>query len=725
MGIPLILAEKPDQGITLASIFKTKKSQGYVEILPNEIFPDGAYVTWAVGHVCQLVNPEQYEAAWKKWSLDTLPIIPTQFQYEVSKDKAKQFAIIKKLITDPKITEVIHAGDAGREGELIIRNILRLTKAHLPMKRLWISSLTPKSIKEGFQSLLNEADTRNLYYEAYTRACADWIVGINASRLYSLLLQQKGFSDVFSVGRVQTPTLALIVKREEEIEHFVSEPFWEVHADFKMGEKKYKGKWMKDGEARITSKEMAEKIAAFCHKKEAEVMDVQAERKDFLPPLLYNLSALQAEANRLFKFPPKKTLDVMQKLYQKGIVSYPRSDSRYVTSGEAEMFPDILQKLSRYSHYADFFPLPNESLLNNKRYVNEKKVTDHYAIIPTEQVPNESALSGDEQKIYDLVVKSLIAAHYENSIVEYTTVTTLVDKRATFQSKGKVQLQEGWRKVIPPYEKEKETELPVLSKGEQGNVTKVVVKESKTQPPKRYTEGQLITLMKSAGKHIEDKELEKVLMKTEGLGTEATRAGIITMLKDRKYIDVKKNLVFATAKAKILIEAVGKEVLASPEMTAKWEQRLKEISEGQASPAQFMELTKKMIFHLITTTKKDVGQWTFDEDITENFVPRTFKKSSPAKLGKCKLCDGYIVDKGSFYGCSNYQKTACSFTLSKKIKGKSITQKQIKKLLTEGITEVIQGFKKEEKEFSAQISWDEKERRIIFVFQDDSQKVKS
>lgn len=713
----LIIAEKPDQGITLASIFKTKKSQGYIEILPNDIFPKGAFVTWAIGHICQLVAPEKYDPTWKKWTIQSLPMVPAQFQYEVTKDKAKQFTIIKNLLSNPNVTEIIHAGDAGREGELIVRNILRLTKARQPMKRLWISSLTPKSIKDGFLSLLSESDTKNLYYEAYTRACADWVVGMNASRLYSLLLQQQGFEDVFSVGRVQTPTLALIVKREREIEDFVSEPFWEVQAEFKVEGKKYKGKWDKDGETRIQSQEMAEKIARFCEKKPVEVADVQAERKDFLPPLLYNLSALQAEANRLFKFPPKKTLDTLQKLYQKGIVSYPRSDSRYVTPGEAEMFPDILKKISHIPQYSELFPLPNESIINNKRYVNEKKVTDHYAIIPTEQVPNISSLSQEEQKLYDLVVKSLIAAHYEKSISEYTTIKTLVDGRATFQSKGKVQIQEGWRKVIPPNEKDRDPVLPILAKGETGNVVKVTVKESKTQPPKRYTEGQLITLMKTAGKHMEDKELEKVLMKTEGLGTEATRAGIITMLKDRKYIDIKKNLVYVTAKAKILIAAIGEEILASPEMTAKWEQRLKEISEGTASPKQFMEQTNKMISHLISLTMKAAGDWSFDDGLKEDFTPRTFKKSSGStKLGSCKLCGGSVVDKGSFYGCTNYQKTGCTFTISKKIKGKSITQKQMKKLLMEGTTDVIEGFKGKEKEFAAKMTWDEKEKKIQFVF---------
>ncbi|MBU5341858.1 DNA topoisomerase III [Caldifermentibacillus hisashii] len=712
----LIIAEKPDQARTLASVFKNKKAQGYIEILPNEIFPDGAFMTWAIGHLCELVPPEKYNPEWKKWSLATLPMIPSQFQYQVSKDKAKQFSVIKKFINDPRITEIIHAGDAGREGELIIRNILRLTKAKQPMKRLWISSLTPKAIKEGFRNLRDETETKNLYFEAYTRACSDWIVGMNASRLYSILLKEKGFSDVFSVGRVQTPTLALIVKRELEIEQFVSEPFWEVIGEFFINGKKYKGKWEVDGDSRIKKADMAAKIAQFCNGKPAEITDVKREKKEYQPPMLYNLSALQAEANRLYKFPPKKTLDILQGLYQKGIVSYPRSDSRYVTPGEADMFPDILHKISRIEKYAEFFPLPISSIRNNKRYVNEKKVTDHYAIIPTEQVKDPEKLSADEQKIYDLIIKSLLAAHYEKSVYEYTTVKTLVDGRATFLSKGKVQLAEGWRKVIPANEKDGEPELPLLEKGETGIVKKVNVKESKTQPPKRYTEGQLITLMKTAGKHIEDKELEKVLDEAEGLGTEATRAGIITMLKSRKYIEIKKNLVYATAKAKILIHAIGKELLASPEMTAKWEQRLKEIAEGKANAKQFIDMTNKMITHLVTETTKQAVEWSFDREVTENFVPRQFKKSAPRKLGNCKFCDGNVIDKGTFYGCSNYQKTGCSFTISKKILGKTITQAQLKKLLTDGVTDQIQGFKSKDKEFNAKLAWDEQEKKIKFVF---------
>ncbi|PLR99669.1 DNA topoisomerase III [Bacillus sp. T33-2] len=708
----LIIAEKPDQGRTLASVFKTKKRDGFIEILPNELFPAGAYATWAIGHLTELSAPERYNSQWKKWSLETLPIIPGQFQYEVVKSKAKQFSVIKKLAMDPKVTEVIHAGDAGREGELIIRNILRLAGCSKPMKRLWISSLTPQAIKDGFAKLLSEADTRNLYYEAYTRACADWVVGMNASRLYTILLKQKGFSDVFSVGRVQTPTLALIVKRELEIESFVSEPFWEVHANFNIKGKKYSGKWEKDGESRITTKEMAEKIAAFCSGKQAEVADVKSEKKEFLPPLLYNLSAIQAEANKRFKFSPKKTLDVLQGLYQRGIISYPRSDSRYVTPGEAQGFPVILKKLQAIPAYGELFPLPIESIGSNKRYVNEKKVTDHYAIIPTEQVPNLDRLSADEQKMYDLLARSLIAAHYPASTAEYTTITTLVDGRAEFVSKGKVQLEEGWRKVLPQKETDKDPVLPAVEKGESGDVVKAEVKESKTQPPKRYTEGQLITLMKTAGKHVDDKELEKVLMKTEGLGTEATRAGIITMLKDRAYIEVRKNLVYATAKAKILVEAVGEQVLASPEMTAKWEQRLHEIGEGNFSPKQFIDQTGKMVHHLIAETAEKHSAWSFGQQITDAFVPGKQKGKRSTSLGPCKKCGGPVVDKGTFYGCSNYRKSNCDFTISKNILGKSITQKNIKSLLKTGSTEMIEGFTSKDRTFDARLVWDGEKVKI-------------
>jgi len=472
---------------------------------------------------------------------------------------------------------------------------------------------------------------------------------------------------------------------------------------------------VKDGESRVNEQQLAEKIALFCEQKQAEVLDVKTERKVFPPPLLFNLSSLQATANKLYQFSPQKTLDVLQKLYQKGIVSYPRSDSTYVTKGEAETFPDILQKLSELPAYKSFFPLSTTTILHNKRYVNEKKVTDHYAIIPTEQVVDPDKLSADERNIYDLVVKRLLAAHYDDAIFDYTTVTTLVDGRATFLSKGKQQMQEGWRKVIPLRE-EDDILLPSLTEGERGKVVDVRVKESKTQPPKRYTEGQLITLMKTAGKFLENEELEKVLAKTEGLGTEATRAGIITMLKERKYIEVKKNQVYATDKAKVLIEAIGDKILASPEMTAKWEQRLNEIGEGKASASSFMEQVKKLAAKIVTDALETSKTWDFTGLDTASIQRTTSKATLGKPVGTCKYCGGTVLDKGEFYGCANYAKTKCSFTISKTILGKKISQTNVKKLLQHGKTDIIKGFKKGEKTFDAALVWDDSQKKITFSF---------
>lgn len=711
----VIIAEKPDQASTLCAQFQRVKRDGYFEIKPNDLFPNGAYCTWAIGHLTQLSAPEAYKAEWKKWSLSMLPIIPEKFQYEVTKSKAKQFNVVNQLLKSPSVNEIIHAGDAGREGELIIRNIISLSGVKKPLKRLWISSLTPASILEGFRQLLDDERTKNLYYEAYSRACADWLVGMNASRVYSLLLKQKGMNDVFSAGRVQTPTLALIVKREKEIDHFKPEPFWEIIATFKVNGKKYKGKWQKDNQTRVLEEELARKIASFCQDKPAEIKELITERKEYQPPLLFNLSSLQATANKAFKFSPKKTLDIVQSLYQKGIVSYPRSDSTYVTKGEAEQFPDILTKLSQFEEFKDLFPLPKQSVINNTRYVNEKKVTDHYAIIPTEQVRDPKRMSGDEQKMYDMIVRRLIAAHYDKAIFDYSTLSTLVDGRAEFITKGKQQIQEGWRKVIFQDDKEKDELLPNVHKGDKGHVDKIETKEGKTQPPKRYTEGQLITLMKTAGKYLDNDELEKILSKVEGLGTEATRAGIITMLQDRKYIEVKKNQVFATDKGKVLIEAVGDHVLASPEMTAKWEQRLSEIGEGQASPALFMEQTKKLSTKIVSDAISIATTWNFEGLNVESIQRTTSRYSIGKNVGKCKLCDGDIVDKGEFYGCTNYKQTTCNFTISKKILSKKISQTNIQKLLKGDQTNLIKGFKKGDKTFDAKLDW--KEGKIQFIFE--------
>lgn len=709
----VVIAEKPDQAMKLAAPFAHRKKQGYLEISPNRLFPQGALVTWAIGHICELVAPEAYNPAWKKWSLNSLPLIPDSFRHQVTRSKAKQFGIIKQLLRRPDVREIIHAGDAGREGELIIRTIIEQCGVKKPMKRLWISSLTEKAVVAGFESLLDGGETENLYQEAYSRSCADWLIGMNASRVYTILLKNKGIPDVFSAGRVQTPTLALVVKREKEIAAFKPEPFWEVLATFAMEGKTYEGTWQKDGQSRINDPAMAERIAAFCKGKAARVAEVKQERKEYLPPYLFNLSSLQATANKLYKFSPQKTLEVAQKLYVKGYLSYPRSDSSFVTPEEARSFPEILAKLSKQPAYGPYFPTAKASIAQDRRYVNQKKVTDHYAIIPTEQVPTVSRLSDEERKIYDLVARRLIAAHSESALFDYTTVLTLVEERAEFISKGKVQIRAGWRSVLFDEDKESdEAILPPLTEGEGGRVQKAKVKESKTQPPKRYTEGQLITLMKTAGKHLENQELEKVLMKTEGLGTEATRAGIIAMLKQRKYIEVKRNQVYATQKGILLIDVIGDKILASPEMTARWEQRLAEIGQGQASAAAFMEQVKKLSHKIVQDAIEQSAQW----NLQSYDLATMPKQASRYRLGKkvavCRVCGGDLVDKGEIYGCSNYQKSQCQVTVSKLIMGKKVTETNAKKLMEQGKSNKIKGFKKGQESFDAYLVWDDQEKKV-------------
>lgn len=748
----LIIAEKPDQGAKLAAPFPHKKTQGYIEIARCPAFPDGAYVSWAVGHICELVPPEEYDPAYKRWSLDSLPILPGKFKHRITPSKAKQFNLLKDLLKRPEVNGIIIASDAGREGEYIVRIIIQLSGIKKPMKRLWISSLTPRAVEQGFANLKDEGETRNLYYEAVSRSCADWLVGMNGSRVYSLLFQRRGVQGVFSTGRVQSPTLALIVAREKEIANFKPEPFWEVKAKFDINGAEYEGTWFKGEETRLKTPEEAEEIRARCQGKNAVVDSIETERKEFQPPQLFSLSSLQASANQIFKYSPQDTLSSLQQLYLDGYISYPRSDSSYVTDEEAKQFPDILQKLAGFNELKPFLPAPKPTLIGNKRYVNAAKVGDHYAIIPTEQVPSPGKLQGMALNLYLLIAKRLIAAHEEKAIIDYTNLVTLVDGRDPFMTKGKVIVQEGWRKVLYDNAPKKKTKpgkdedksdkeeddedlsvLPPVKEGDKGVAADVQVKEGKTQPPKRYTEGQLITLMKTAGKHLDNAELEKVLQRTEGLGTEATRAGIIGGLKDRQYIEVRKNMVFATNKGTVLIEALGESILASAEMTAKWEQRLGEIGQGQESPKVFMEQAQRLAQKIVSDAIAAEKGWSFTVELPSGEERPAFNRSAGGKgngapgaregggspeLGACPICGKPVVDKKKLYGCTGYP--SCLFTISKKILGKAISETQVKRLLDKGQTLVLKGFAKGDRTFDAALSWNGERKKLDFLFPDRS-----
>lgn len=702
-----IIAEKASQAQALAAPFRHVKKGSHIEIAPCETFRDGALLGWCSGHLFEIVPPHEMDPKLKRWQMDTLPMIPESFKYKVIPSKASRFKAVKEIIRNPAVTEIIAAGDPAREGELIVQLVVRMSGVNKPMKRLWVSSLTPKAVEQAFSNLLNIEQTMPLYHEAMARSYADWLIGMNASRAYTLLIQSKtkgAGRDVYAVGRVQTPTLALVVKREREILNFVSKPFFEVIATFKMDNAVYEGIYTKENkETRFDRKEEAEELRDHCAGKKAVIEKVKTEKKSAPPPPLHSLSTLQALANKRFKFSPKKTLEITQSLYEKSFVTYPRTDSNHVSPEEAAAFPDILTKLAALPPYEKLAAGTTRSILFDKRYVDEKKVSDHYAIIPTEKVPPVHKLSSDEQKIYDVIARSLIAAHYDPAVFAHSSVQTAIGSHL-FMTNGKQLLHPGWRPVLFESEKE-DVLLPDVKEGQQGIAENVKVKEGKTTPPNRYTEGELITAMKNVGNSLEDKELGQVLKSVSGLGEESTRSNIIERLKQLDYMEIEQHRVVPTGKAFILMDAVEKTLLASPELTGRWEQRLKEIGKGEAPANVFIEQSKRLAEKIVQDAVQHSADWKFE-------APAKSAPLSNEPLGPCPKCGSMVIDKSKFYGCSAYQTAKCDFILSKKMLGKTISAANVKKLLAKGKTNLIKGFKGK-RPFDAYLVWKSKEEGTV------------
>lgn len=728
MGYVCILAEKPDMAAKIAATFNYKKRNGYYEIEKCKNFPGGAYVVFAIGHLVQLSSPGLIKEEWGIWSLNHLPIIPEVFKYNIIKGKGDAFNTIKKIANDPSVSELILACDAGREGELIGISIFKLVGVYgkKPLKRLWVSSTTKEALQKGFNNLLDGSKTLQYYYEAYSRSVCDYMVGINLTRAMTLLLQNAGIQSntPFSVGRVQTAVLKIIVDREREIENFVSKPFWTVQAVFNVNNKEYEGKWYRiDKDNKITNfedKKQAEEILKSCLNQQAIVKDVVKERKVIQPPKLHSLSSLQTLAGKKFKYSPSETLEIAQKLYVKSYISYPRSESDAITKEEAKQFPDIFRKLKEIEMYSPLLPTPIQSENLTSRYIDPKRVSDHYAIIPTEQIPDISKLTQEELNIYDIIVRSVIAAHYDNAVFDHTSITTVVNSE-TFSTTGKVLVSEGWRKVIYPNGREDDKEevnedsdekgmLPQLSKDEKGIAKIVNLKEGKTTPKPRLSSANLINVMKypekfmSAGQLLEE-ELEGEIASV-GIGTEATRAGIIDTLIARDYIEVKKNKVYATKKGRILIAALGnKTILTSPIMTAKWENVLEKIGKNQFDYRNFIEQGKKLTTDSLNKIIEHSKGWNFD--------------SSLEVLGTCPECNSKVVDNGRLYACEkNISQEQCNFHIGHTILKKKISASQIKKLLKNGETDIIKGFTSASKgnKFDAKLVWDKTQKKTVFSF---------
>ena len=589
----LCIAEKPSVAKDLAEILGAKiRHDGYFE-------GNGYCVTWTFGHLCSLKDPEDYNPNWKYWKLEDLPIIPAQFGIKIKGDKGveKQFQTIKTLVA--KASEVINCGDAGQEGELIQRWVLLKAQCKVPIKRLWISSLTEEAIKAGFSKLKDSKDFDNLFAAGNSRAVGDWMLGINGTRLYTKKYGKDKL--VLSVGRVQTPTLAMIVNRQKEINAFSSEEYWELKTSYRETE-------FLCQIDRLKSEEKAKKGLEYLLNKPFEITSFEQKEGKEGNPRLYDLTSLQVEGNKRFGFGAEQTLNLIQSLYEKKLVTYPRVDTTYLSEDLHPKIPSILGNLKDYKRFTEI--LLQKAIPKSKTIFDDKKITDHHAIIPTGISP--SGISMDEQKIYDLICRRFISVFYPECKVSNTNVLGKVDA-LIFKATGKQIISSGWREVYEDLKEEKvdeaeakelkkepkETEekiLPIFVKGESGPHTPEIHK-GKTSPPKYYTEATLLRAMETAGKLVENEEMRE-LMKENGIGRPSTRANIIETLFKRKYIEKKKKNLIATETGMNLIDTIKSDLLKSPELTGQWEHKLRLIEKGKYDPQTFKNELFKMVREL-------------------------------------------------------------------------------------------------------------------------------
>lgn len=710
---PVILAEKPSQAKAYADAFSVKRHEGYLEINSCPIFPEGAYITWGIGHLVELKEPKAYDPKWDKWSLNSLPILPDRYEFQVAKGKFKQFTIVKKLM---KATDtVINACDVDREGSNIFYSIYYQTGARgQAIKRLWINSLEVEEIRKGFAHLQDNRKDLLLYEEAKARQISDWLVGMNGSRLYSLLLQSQGIKEVFPIGRVQSPTIYLIYQRQMELENFVSEPFFEIEATFTAGQGTYKGK----AKAKEPKREIIQALLAkhgIQPNSPGFITSVEKLDKRMPPPQLHSLSTLQATANRLWKTSPANVLKTMQVLYEKKLVTYPRTDSRYITPSE---FSYLAAQVTDYQQLiGQSFPIC--SLAPKKRYVDSTKVQEHYAIIPTKKIPSQAVLaklSPIEKNLYEEIVRTTLAMFHTDYLYTETKVTTDVNGLPFFTT-GKTERDKGWKVLFVRSAKENEKEEPPLPPLDEKETVKsnIAIKEGKTLPPKPYTEGQLIAMMKTCGKLVEDKSETDILKEVEGLGTEATRSGIIETIKRHGYIDVIKNIVSITDKGRVLCQAIEGNLLASPSMTAKWETYLRKIGNGEGSQERFLGSIAKFIHSLLQEVPIQLKSKNIDIKLTPKASGSKYSSYKQEPIAPCPKCkEGFIVARKSFYGCTNY-KNGCTQTFNGFFLKKKITPSQIKLLCTKGKTNEIKGFVAENGQtFNASLSFVEGKLKLEF-----------
>ena len=653
----LVVTEKPSVAQAIARVIGAgERKDGYME-------GNGYIVSWCIGHLVELAQPDAYSDTWKKWSYESLPMIPEEWQTEVKSDTAAQYKVLKGLMHDARVDSVVCATDAGREGELIFRLVYDQAGCGKPIKRLWISSMEESAIREGFENLLPGNDYDNLYHSALCRQRADWLVGLNGTRLFTVLYGGK----VLKVGRVQTPTLAMLVEREEKIRNFKKEPYYMAHI-------------LMDGvdaaTERIDDKAQAEGIAATCGGKAAAVVSITKEKKTVQPPKLYDLTTLQRDANRLFGFTAKQTLEYTQSLYEKKLVTYPRTDSQYLSDDMEDTTRGVIGAIYK----AVLFEEPSGAEPNVKRVMDSKKVTDHHAIIPTMEIAKAdlSAVPETEMKILSLAANRLLCATGEKH--EYETVKAEFRCNETvFTVSGKSVTENGWKdfeaafrrsyKTVEDKEKE-EKKLPELAEGMTFEGVQTKVSEHFTQPPKHFTEDSLLSAMERAGAEDMGDEVER-----KGLGTPATRADVIEKLVKDGFVKREKKQMIPTEDGVKLITVLP-DVVKSPKLTADWENALTLVAKGEYSMQEFMGGIEDMVKELVQTYNS-----ISDEQKS------MFGGGAQESLGKCPKCGGDVV-KGKF---GAYCKNKCGMNVSRAM-GAALTDSQVKSML-DGKKTLVKGLK--------------------------------
>ncbi|RPI76497.1 MAG: type IA DNA topoisomerase [Desulfobacteraceae bacterium] len=686
----LILTEKPSVAMDYAkALGNCARHDGYLE-------HDKYVITWAVGHLVTLKMPEDYDPALKTWAFEKLPIIPEMFDYKILDKTKNQFFNIQKLLKRSDIESILIGTDAGREGEVIARLILnQIGIMNKTVFRLWTSqALTEPVIRDLLRDPEPAENYDRLWDAGICRQKADWLVGINATRAATAKF---GSGEMFSIGRVQTAVLALIVDRRREIENFKPEKYWIVEALFKNEKGSWLGKWIKDNESIIKAKDQAEAIVLRIKDKTGLVDKVEKEQKKQAPPQLYSLTELQKDANKLYGFTAKKTLDLAQALYEEHkCLSYPRTDSRVMGSKNLDVAKkkiDLLQK-----DYPDIFKdlVPGLVSLENKRVFDDEKLTDHHALIPFQAVP--AAAKEDEKKIYFMVLKRFAAVFHADYEYEQTIIWTAVQDDL-FKTTGKITLKEGWKKLYQEKSEEDTEEpdekLPALQQGDAGQVLKVNLKEEQTKPKPDYTEATLLTDMTNPAKYVSDAEMKRLFKGDIGLGTQATRAAIIETLIERSYVERKVKKLIAMEKGCFLIDNIRKyqtiSILAFPEHTGKWELELERIAQGEER-SDFLDDIKAFVRTIIEELKKSTTQYQKPKNI----------------LGKCPLCGLDVVETPKAYGCSGYKEKGCNFKIWKTIAGKNISEKTAETLLSTKKSKKLKGFKsKAGKNFEAALYIDD------------------